>query len=273
MRKKLLLLLLSFPASTFAGDWMLSEDSSSLMAGIAWSSADSYWDNHHNLQQDNCTSHDTSLLLRYEYGYSYYHNLFASTSLDFNQCGDDSANGIPDVKIGIRGRMNPYRNHYSWELAAIIPIQGDRFDKNKPGNGAFGIEAGIYRSYVDDPYKKPFTSITTGTWGWGIGVDLWNQNTGHQLWGKISWRHPLGSIWSFNTQLDGRMAMFAADQEINGIFESNKTVDYDVINLSAKFSRGFGRHYRLGLYLNQALWGRNAAKATAIQLELHRTWD
>ena len=152
MKKTCILLLMLAPSTLFAGSWMLSEDHASLTTGIAWSTADSYWDRDSNLQQDSCSSRDTALYLRYEYGYSYYHSLFASTSIESNKCGDDSANGIPDIKLGIRGRINPYRNNYSWELAAILPVQGDRFDKSEPGKGDFGLQAGIYRRHVDDPY-------------------------------------------------------------------------------------------------------------------------
>ena len=273
MKLIILYLICLLPSSLLASDWMLSEGASTLSAGIGYSTADSYWDKNSELQQDNCSSHDTALSLRYEHGYSYYHTIFTSAAFEKSKCGSNSASGIPDIKLGIRGRMNPYRNSYSWELAAIIPLQGDRFDRSKPGKGVFGLEAGLYRSYRDDPYEKPFTAIKDGLWSWGLGVNLWAQNTGHQLWGKIGWAHPINNTWSFGAQLLGRKAIFTPDQEISGLFGSNKNVDYDVINLSAKISHKLGHDYNLSVYLQQALWGRNAANDTSLQLALHKFWD
>ncbi len=272
-RPLLLLFVLLLPWRLQAGDWMLSEGQQTLYTSLSLSQADSYWDDRRDLQQDDCTSRDWSAGLRYEYGYSYYRTLFASTSFELNKCGDESSAGIPDLKLGMRGRVNPFRNSHTWELALIIPVNGDREDRRKPGIGLFGVEAGLYRTYRDDPYEKPFTVITQGVWGWGVGVTLWAEGAGQELWGELNWRRRLTDAWRFKGWLSGRYSLAGDTAGADDIFSVRKSIDYDKLTIGARFTRKLSRHTSLGLSLEQALWGRNASQDTTLQLGLSRSWD
>jgi hypothetical protein len=269
----LLLWLFILPWRLEAGDWMLSEGEQTLYASLSLSQADSYWDDQRALQQDSCSSRDWRTTLHYEYGYSYYRTLFASTAFERNQCGSESAVGVPDVKLGMRGRVNPFRNGFSWELAAIIPVNGDRLDRRKPGNGLFGIEAGLFRSYLDDPYEKPFTEVTQGIWGWGLGATLWAEGAGQELWGELNWRRRLNDQWRFKTWLSGYYAIGGSGAGAGDILSSRKAIDYDKLTLGARFSRKLTRNSSLGLALEQALWGRNTSQDTTLKLEFFKSWE
>ena len=261
------------PGCLHAGDWMLSEGQQSLYSSLSLSRADSYWDDRRDLQRDDCTSRDWRADLHYEYGYSYYRTLFAATSFERDACGDQRSVGIPDVKLGMRGRVDPFRNSYSWELALIVPVNGDRVDRRKPGIGLFGIEAGLFRTYRDDPYEKPFTVLTRGIWGWGLGVTLWGEGAGHELWGELNWRRRLNRDWRFKSWLSGRYALAGDRVGADDIFSSRKSIDYDELTLGGRFTRRLSRGTSLGLSLEQALWGRNTSQDTSLQLELYRSWD
>ncbi len=244
-----------------------------LYGSLSLSQADSYWDDQRDLQQDDCSRRDWSATLHYEYGYSYYRTLFAATSLELDKCGTESSTGIPDLKLGMRGRVNPFRNGYTWELAMIIPINGDREDRRKPGIGLFGVEAGLFRSYRDDPYDKPFTVINKGIWGWGLGATLWAERAGNELWGELNWRRRLSSQWRFKTWLSGHYSISGGDAGADDLFNSRKTIDYDKLSVGARFSRKLTRNTRLGLALEQAVWGRSTGQDTTLRLEFSRFWD
>ena len=267
------LMLISLPWGLQAGDWMLSEGQQSLYLSLALSEADSYWDSRRELQQDHCTSRDWRTTLHYEYGYSYYRTLFASTAFERNQCGSDSAVGVPELKLGMRGRVDPFRNGYTWELALVVPLNGDRVDRRRPGIGLYGIEAGLYRSYRDDPYTKPFTEITSGIWGWELAATWWAQGAGQELRGELNWRRQLGHNWHLKAWLGGSLS-FNSDGAVSGdLFSSRKRIDYDRLAFGVRVSRQLSRHTRLGLALEQALWGRNTSRDSTLKLEFSRSWD
>jgi len=269
----LVLMLLSLSWSLQAGEWMLSEGQQTLYGSLSLSRADSYWDDQRDLQHSDCTNRDWSATLHYEYGYSYYRTLFASTSFEKYQCGDERAVGIPDLKLGMRGRVNPFRNGFSWELALIIPVNGDREDRRKPGNGLYGVEAGLFRTYRDDPYEKPFTSITRGVWGWGVGVTLWSAGAGQELWGELNWRRRLSDAWRFKTWLSGHYTLAGDDAGLGNNISSRKSVDYDKLAMGARLTRKLTRNTSLGVALEQALWGRSTSQDTTMRLEIYRSWD
>ncbi len=250
---------------------MLSEGEQGLYAGLSLSRADSYWDDQRVLQEEGCNSRHWSLQLHYEYGYSYYRTLFVSTSFEKDRCGDESSTGIPDLKLGLRGRVNPFRNGYTWELAMILPINGDTRDRRAPGSGLFGLEAGLYRTYRDDPYVKPFTVLTRGIWGWGLSTTIWSGGGGAELQGELNWRKRLNRLWRFKAWLSGHYALTGT--HAGDHFSSRKSSDYDELSLGSRLSRHLARNTRVGFVLEQALWGRSTSRDTTLRLEFSRSWD
>lgn len=269
----LLALLWPMPWCGQAGDWMLSEGEQSLYLSLAMTEADSYWNDRRELQQDSCTSHDWRTTLHYEYGYSYYRTLFASTSYERNRCGSETVVGVPELKLGMRGRVDPFRNGYTWELAMILPVNGDRSDRRKPGSGLFGVEAGLFRSYYDDPYQHPFTEITHGIWGWELGTTVWAEGAGLELRGELNWRRRLNDRWRFKTWLGGYYANGNSTSGAGDILSSRKAIDYDKLTCGARFSRKLTRHSSMGLELEQTLWGRNTSQDTSLKLAYSILWD
>lgn len=273
MRALLTVLLLFYINTAMAGDWLLSSGYSALSLGYSYTSSEKNWDEKRQLYSSNCVIRDQALSMRYEYGYSYYHTLFASSSFNAEHCGNDDTSGIADVRLGMRGRMNPFRNSYAWEFSLILPVQGDALN-NKTGTDQVGLEAGLFRSYRPDPYEKLRYVYSKGVWGWGLGASLWNRLLDQQVWGQLTWSHPVGSLMAFKANLSGTKSVIieelASDTNSN---ERRRYKDYDIVSLGMKLSGNINTDYRLGLSLKQDVWGRNTSRDTTLGLDLNTSWD
>ncbi|WP_287963123.1 hypothetical protein, partial [Alcanivorax sp.] len=117
-------LLAGLPMVAHAGDWMRSAGESGLGVSLEYGTADHYWNRFRKLLKDNCTSNDWKLFLHYEYGYSYDYTLFGNTALDTRRCGNRHSSGLGDIRLGVRGRLNPFRNGSTWELSVLVPTSG-----------------------------------------------------------------------------------------------------------------------------------------------------
>jgi len=273
MRLTIPLIMLLAVSGAQAGDWMLSEGHSNLGVAYSHATSDTDWDTEANPVAQSCTTADDSMSLRYEYGYSYYRTLFASTSYKNTECGGYQASGVSDLKLGVRGRINPFRNGYSWQVTAIIPLQDGRFTSSKDSSDYFGLDLGVFRSYRPDPYTRPLTVIREGVWGWGLGLTLWEQDIGHQGWGELKWTRQLDKEYKFKASLGATKAITIGENGVHGAVSTARSKGYDVVNASVRLSRKLSRDLSLGASLKQDLWGRNTSQDTTIEIELSTSWD
>jgi hypothetical protein len=233
----IILTLMSSSLNTMASSWMRDNEQSFLHASVSNSRSSQFWDQNRNLL-DSCDSNNSSTYLTYEYGYSYYHTLFGATSIERNSCDDFSSQGIPNIELGVRGRLNKFRNGRTWQLSAIIPIQGNSNDSSKPGNGEFGIVAGIYISPKPDPYLNPFSSSKGGAWSYSLKGTFWMGGEAHEIEGNVAWKHPLfDTEWKFSASLEGSYSFGASDDTEFNPLNQYRSIDKDKIDGRLRFSR------------------------------------
>ena len=138
-----LLVCAGLPASVEASAWMRSEGELQLSMSLSLSTAEDRWDRDRRLVEADCTTRRRALDVQGEYGYSYYYTVFADAGLTNKECGGEPGeSGLSDLTLGIRGRIDPFRNGRSWEIALKPPVSGDDSDTARPGNGEFGLEFG-----------------------------------------------------------------------------------------------------------------------------------
>ncbi len=266
-------ILLVNSAAAWPSPWMRTSGDSSLYASISLSRSNSYWDKDGNLIPS-CQANDFSTHWQYEYGYSYYHTLFAATSLESNHCGGRSATGIPEARFGVRGRLNLYRNGRTWQVTAIVPVQGEPDSSSKPGKGEFGVELGVYFLLRPDPYENPQLDYKNGEWSWKAGVTFWDGEATHELWGGISWKHPLfDTKWRFRAGIKGNYSFAGDDSSAFDPATRFKRHNEDFVNVEFSLSRSIAKRTSLSFSLGQDIWGRNSSKSTDGQIGLSYTWE
>lgn len=268
-----ILVFCSSSLDTLASSWLRTSGESLFQAGISNSRSSDYWDKNRSLN-DSCDSKYYSTNLHYEYGYSYYHSLFGATRIEHNSCDNYSSKGIPNIELGVRGRLNKFKNGRTWELSAIIPIQGNSNDSSKPGNGEFGIVAGIFISPKPDPYLNPFTSRKGGSWTYGLKGTFWMGDEAHEIEGRVNWKHPLfDTQWSFAASLRGSYS-FGASQDIGFDPQDQfRSIDKDKISGRLRFSRRLDKSLSISLSIGQDFWGRNTSRGSDIRFSISRIWD
>lgn len=108
--------------------------------GRTW--ATDYWDDDGVRQPIGCESTYDAFSNYAEYGWSYWHTLFAQLGQARARCGAQEDNGLTDLKLGLRGRLNRYRNDRAWELELTVPTQGESVGESNIGCGAWELSAG-----------------------------------------------------------------------------------------------------------------------------------
>ncbi|MEK6546113.1 MAG: hypothetical protein AABZ28_06250 [Nitrospinota bacterium] len=182
----------AFPNTIHASTWMQSEGDSVGAIGVSYSTADGFWNSDSNLLKYPIKHQEAVYYQYYEYGYSYYYTILASIAWTYYDSGTIKDSGIDNVKIGVRGRLNIFRNGRTWQVTAILPVKKWDSSVFQPGRGKYGLEAGIFYRLLPDPYETPSDIYTQGIWGMGLGTTLRIGDTGSQLcsyrkWEKKAW--------------------------------------------------------------------------------------
>lgn len=262
-------LTLAYSAPSTAGAWLRAEGEWLLSTSVATSSANSSWDDNRKRSRDACTTTRQSLDVYSEYGYSYYHTLFASAGLADKQCrGEDGASGLSDLTVGIRGRLDPFRNGRSWEIALKLPISGNTADSERPGNGEVGIDAGVHFRLAPDPYEHQVISYRGGIWNWGAGIRAWTGGLAHQAWTYGGWSRSLDNGWGISTQLSATLSFGGRTAYSDG----SKDNDYDKLVASFGVRKSLTRDIGVSVSVSKALWGRNADQDLGLRIGISRMW-
>lgn len=248
-----------------AGSYMRSAGDISYSTSLGYSWADREWDEQGELQPLACQRQHVSNSHYLEYGYSYYYTLFGGVSLSQASCADESNAGPGDVRLGVRGRTNLYRNHRSWELVATLPT-----DRGSPsprlGCGAFGLSGALARK--DD--LMPGLSLSSG-----IGLQLWESPLVHQVDADLSLSGPLrlgaGRLrWSFD--LGGRVPLEDGPQNLN-----TGLSDCGTSGKQVKAGLGVGASVSQKVYLScgfdSAVWGDDTTLRQSFSCGYTRLWD
>ncbi len=255
--------LLMMTALSEAGGWLRSEGEHRYSAHLESSSADRSWDKDGNDEISSCTSKGQSLTHGYEYGYSYYRTFFGKVSMASSDCGGDKVSGFSDLYLGVRGRLNLYKNGQAWEAIIIIPTGYDSNRSNRLGYGEAGLDLGVYgTTKLSEKYSLNY----------GGSLRFWAGSPADQFRAKISGSYMQNQNWSYNASLSGNFSFKngnpTAIQSINGDFESEFDVIRGEIGVRHKLSRRLGMS--AGLFKN--LWGRDTSQRQGVFINIGYVW-
>ncbi len=251
-----------------AAPWMRSEGEAAWDATLTVVSGDHYWDRQGDYRPLDCRSRNLYLSQGLEYGYSYYHTLFARADLASKRCGRDAASGLGDVELGIRGRLDLYRNGRTWELSVTLPTGYSRTAPSRLGYGRIGLEAGIYGLF------KGSEADPVRSWDWEAGTSLrWWQGPPAEQWlGYLRWARRVKPLGKFTLGLDAELSFWNGTDEPTRFVNQSRQAEYDKLTARAAFSRALGEEWGWRVALGDVLWGRNASDDLSISFGIHRIW-
>lgn len=170
-------------APAYAGVGMLQEGENLYIADVTFTGGNSRWDVTRNKLASFCKRRNVALVQGYEYGYSYFHTVFANATLAYRHCGQINraarinrqtgrvrpgftrlagrSAGLGDLEIGVRTRLN-HHNTAAWEALLIIPTGYDNTSPARLGRGALGLGLGVV-------FASRNQSVAVNPWGWKLG--------------------------------------------------------------------------------------------------------
>ncbi len=175
--------LLMAAATANAGVGMLQEAENLYVSDLSFRGGSKYWDVQRNVIDSICKRRNVSLVQGYEYGYSYFHTIFANVTFAYRKCGEINraaairrggvvrpgftllggrASGVGDVELGVRTRLN-HKNTAAWEALLIIPTGYNNNSPSRLGRGALGLGLGLL-------FSSPDRSRQVSPWGWRLGT-------------------------------------------------------------------------------------------------------
>jgi len=169
--------LFALAPSAQAGVGMLDEGESLYNVNASFTGGNKHWNAQRQVLTSICKRRNASLLQGYEYGYSYFHTIFASVNFAYRQCGQVApvagvnvvsgrAVGFGDVQLGVRTRFN-HRDTAAWEALLIIPTGYDNGSPSRLGRGALGLGLGL--KFSSD---VPAALVKRSSWGWKLGTQF-----------------------------------------------------------------------------------------------------
>lgn len=261
--RTLLLMAAMVSAPAHAGSYLRSGDELSYSTSVGYSWATREWDGSGELQPTGCRREYAYNSHYLEYGWSYYHTLFGGLLLADANCDAESHTGTGDLRLGIRGRTDVYRNHRAWELIATIPTErGDA--SPRLDCGAHGLKGALARK--DD--VLPWLSL-----GAGAGVQLWESPLAHEAEAALSLSGPLrlGRLrWGLD--LDAR-----APLEGDGGPAATDIADCGTRGKRIKAGLGVGASLPNRVYVNcgyeRAVWGEDSTLSQGFTCGFSRSWE
>lgn len=249
-----------------ASPWLLSEGMSKLSSSVYYSTADAYWDRDGVRHQGDCRSNNWSLNEHYEYGYSYYHTLFAEATVVDKACGPEQVGGVGDLRLGVRGRLNLYQNGKAWEASVIVPSGYSRDRPARLGYGRFGVEVGFAMRFG-------VREQTRSHGEYGASVRLWEGPPADQTQAYLKWSQQLSAAWDGWVKMEGNFSLRNAKEEPIESLDYNRLSDYDVVRLGLGLQWTPRRMWSVDFALYYDLWGRNTGCGTGVGISVSRTWE
>jgi hypothetical protein len=250
-----------FPVA-HAGSYLRSADELSYSTSLGYSWATRQWDDAGEIEPTGCRR-DYAYSSHYlEYGYSYYYTLFGGALLADASCDAEGNTGFGDLRLGVRGRTDVYRNHRSWELIATIPTE--RGDASPSLDcGAHGLRGALARK--DDVLPR----LSLGS---GVGVQLWEGPLAHEVDFDLSLSGPLRI---------GRLR-WGVDLEGSAPLEDGGVAGRDISDCGTRGKRvkagvSLGATVAKDTYVDcgyvRAVWGEDATLSQGFSCGFSRTWE
>ena len=279
------------PALCCEAAWMRMEKELSASAGISLSDIGGNFDRSGARYRNTCgASYDVPIVV--EYGYSYYHTLFASTSVSSFSCGAGQKTGLTDVELGVRGRVDLFRNDHIWEVATIIPnyvdpAGGARLPKN------YGIRLGLVSSNRINPYQSFMAGDEFSMLGqpdvisYGVGLLTWaghipNEVSAYAGWvhtiTDTSWSNNKGGGWYLSAFLDGTNSLGKTHMTVAAAVPPARPQrdvhdSYSLIRGYIGLSHPLTQYSTFSISAKQGLWGKNTSSPSGIHFGYSHSWQ
>lgn len=252
----------SLCAAAHAGSYLRSTDELSYSSALGYTWATRQWDEQRDLQATDCRreyNYNTHYL---EYGASYYHTVFGGLLLANSRCGGDTHTGFGDLRVGVRGRTDRYRNHRAWELIATLPTErGDA--SPRLDCGAHGLAG----KYARKDEVAPALALSSG-----LGVQLWEGPLAHELDGKLGLSGPLHFArlrWGFD--LDARAPLEGGGAVASDL--SDCGTRGKLLKAGVRLGASVARDLYMDCGYSRAVWGEDATLSQGISCGVSRTWQ
>lgn len=277
----LLVLLLTVSGKADAGVGMLEQGEQLVSADLNFDAANEHWDVTRNVITNVCKARNTGLTLGYEYGWSYYHTVYANAGLAQRRCGQTTvagggvvvsgqATGLADVELGVRTRFGGnYLNNAAWEAFMIIPTGYDNNSPSALGKGTLGAGLGvIFASHPKDKFPYRTWGVNAKKWGWKVGSKFtyYFSSKGNSLrsYAAIQYAFTDSDFERTGDFLDLRIinsigfANNGVQQQIFVNQVASSLTNSDQTSIQASYSHSFGNGWNTNIRIGKAFFGRNA---------------
>lgn len=253
----------SMQSIAYAGAWLRSEGESYYSASMNHAQSNASWDENGDSSSSSCTSKNWHLGQSYEYGYSYYYTLLGKLGYTNTRCGVDSAQGLTDLQLGIRGRLDRYRNGRAWEAMLIIPTGYSEDKKTRIGYGRVGLELGV-------DFREKLSQKAYGSFG--ARVRFWDGPPAHQFITHVGASMRFNDKWSLTGKITGNFSFGNGEQEAIAFVNSDHLAEFDVIKPALTMKYKLDERTGLTFGVAQNVWGRNVSKSTTGSIGIYKVW-
>lgn len=259
-----LVLLLCGGRPVHASPWMRSGGEALIATSISLSQDNQFWTPEGFLVPRE--SHNQLVAsVHYERGYSYYYTLIAGGAYKYRDGNSGVDKGPSSLRVGIRGRLQKFRNGRTWQATAILPTQPVGSDPEDPGEGKFGLHVGLFYRLLPDPYEKPFTKFPFGVWGGGIGIltlrsgDAVDELQAFGTWSKNFSKTPYGVQMKWSG--------------LTSIFEGPLVIPYARFQSEGSISYALKRGEGINISYGVDILGRNITQSNALKIGFSHRWE
>lgn len=231
--------------------------------GHTW--ATEYWDAAGARHAIGCESTYDVFSSYAEYGWSYYHTLFAQLGQARARCGGAAENGLTDLQVGVRGRLDRYRNDGAWELQLTVPTQSDAIGESNIGCGAWQGSAGA--EWQRDEVL-PWLDA-----GWGVAVRAAQAPLVHSARAKASLSGPLPARWRWRLGADYTRPLTHRDATAPNLTLPDCGTDSTVWHGTAELKYQWSKPVTLSCGAGRAFAGEDATINRGWFCTWSRQWD
>ena len=247
-----------------AGSYMRSEGQFAYSSSLGYIWATRQWDADGDPQDSSCRREYDYNSHYAEYGYSYYYTLFGGAQLAQAHCAQETSTGIGDLRLGVRGRTDLYRNHHAWEIVATIPTNSGSTESPRLGCRAFGLSGALSRK--DD-------LLPTLALGSGIGVEWWEAPLASQVGADVSLSGPLNiRALRWGVDLTGHAPLErdggAVGADVSDCGTRGKQIKTGV---RLGWSASKVDHFECGY--SRAVWGEDSTVSQGLSCGFSHLWD
>jgi len=263
-----LIVIIASSENVFADNYMRSEGEGYYTSRLQYDTARDRWDLNSTRVPMNCTARNWTLTQHYEYGLSYYNTVFGSADYLDRTCGIYGASGIGDISLGIRRRLNIYKNGRSWEAEAIIPTGYSTTGNSTIGSGLYGLRLGIFGSFGGNADEGGTPTLETGA-----NIYDWEGTAAKQLTGYIKYNVISSDVRHFYGVIEGGYALTNRNQNTTTTINRVSDYGYDRINTRLGFSTKMTLNWRIAIEGTHVLRGRNINDSNSVVLIFSRNFS